>query len=333
LLYRPDNIQPQAELTGIDMHQQFLEDVKRGLTSSPKFLSSKYFYDKTGDKLFQEIMALDEYYLTDCEYEIFSTHKESLLKHFVSECDQFHLVEFGAGDALKTKVLLHCFMDRKAAFEYNPIDISGSAIDQLKADLGRNLPELSVVPMNQEYFEAVERIGRSNTCKKVILFLGSNIGNFTEKEADRFFSRLGDILQSGDQLLTGFDLKKDPKVILAAYNDPGGVTRNFNLNLLDRINRELDADFQREQFYHYPVYDPVDGAAKSYLISCKRQQVRIGANPTIIDFEKDEPIFMEVSQKYSLEDIENYAARAGFHVTAHFFDNRKYFVNSLWEIH
>ena len=313
------------------MDQEFLEDVKRGLTSSPKFLSSKYFYDKRGDKIFQEIMALDEYYLTDCEYEIFSVHKEALLEHFVSECDLFHLVEFGAGDALKTKVLLHYFMDRKVAFEYNPIDISGSAIDKLRADLDRKLPELPVVPMNQEYFMAVETMALNSTCKKVILFLGSNIGNFTEKEADRFFSRLGDMLQSGDQLLTGFDLKKDPEVILAAYNDPGGVTRNFNLNLLERINRELDGDFKPEHFYHYPVYDPVDGAAKSYLISSKRQQVRIGANPTIIEFEKDEPIFMEISQKYSLRDIENYAARAGFKITAHFFDKRKYFVNSLWE--
>lgn len=314
------------------MDKQFLEDVIRGLSSSPKTLSSKYFYDDAGDKLFQQIMALDEYYLTDCEHEIFTTHRATLLDHFVSNCDLFHLVEFGAGDALKTKILLKYFLDQGVVFEYNPIDISASAIDQLAEDLNHSLPQLSVVPMIHEYFTAVEELSKKSTCKKVILFLGSNIGNFTDKEAGLFFRHLADIIQPDDQLLTGFDLKKDPAVILAAYNDSKGVTRDFNLNLLSRINRELYADFDIGKFYHYPIYDPVNGAARSYLISRKKQQVSIGANPTIIKFEKDEPIFMEISQKYSLEDIENYAARAGFRITENFFDKRKYFLNSLWEL-
>lgn len=314
------------------MDKQFLEDVKSGLTSSPKFLSSKYFYDEAGDKLFQQIMALDEYYLTDCEYEILTTHRATLLDHFVSVCDLFHLVEFGAGDALKTKVLLKYFLDQNVDFEYNPIDISATVIDKLTEVLNHSLPQLSVHSMNHEYFKAVEEMSHKSTCKKVILFLGSNIGNFSEKEADVFFKRLADVLQPGDQLLTGFDLKKDPKVILAAYNDSKGVTRDFNLNLLRRINRELYADFEVGEFYHYPLYDPVNGAARSYLISHKKQQVSIGTNPTIIKFEKDEPLFMEISQKYSLADIENYAARAGFRITGNFFDKRKYFLNSLWEL-
>lgn len=314
------------------MDKQFLEDVKTGLTSNPKFLSSKYFYDEAGDKLFQKIMALDEYYLTDCEYEIFTTHRATLMEQFVSVCDLFHLVEFGAGDGLKTKVLLKYFLEQNAVFEYNPIDISASVIDKLSEDLNHSLPLLSVHPINHEYFKALEELFHKSTCKKVILFLGSNIGNFLEKEADVFFKRLADVLLPGDQLLTGFDLKKDPAVILAAYNDSKGVTREFNLNLLKRINRELEADFDIGEFYHYPLYDPVNGTAKSYLISRKKQQVSIGINPTLIKFEKDEPIFMEISQKYSLEDIENYAARAGFRITGNFFDKRKYFVNSLWEL-
>ena len=314
------------------MDKQFLEDVKMGLTSSPKFLSSKYFYDEAGDKLFQKIMALDEYYLTDCEYEIFTTHRATLLEHFVSACDLFHLVEFGAGDAYKTKVLLKYFLDQNVAFEYNPIDISASVIDILAEDLNHRLPQLSVVPINHDYHKAVEEISSKSTCKNVILFLGSNIGNFTEKDADIFFKSLADILKDGDQLLIGFDLKKDPEVILAAYNDSKGVTRDFNLNLLKRINRELDGDFKVGEFYHYPMYDPDNGAAKSYLISRRKQQVSIGAIPAIIGFGKDEPIFMEISQKYSLEDIENFAARAGFRIAENFFDKRKYFVNSLWEL-
>ena len=306
------------------MDKQFLEDVILGLSSSPKTLSSKYFYDDAGDKLFQQIMALDEYYLTDCEHEIFTTHRATLLEHFVSACDLFHLVEFGAGDAYKTKVLLKYFLDQNVAFEYNPIDISGSSLNTLTEDLNQSLPLLSVHSMNHEYFKAVKEMSQKSTCKKVILFLGSNIGNFSEEEADVFFRHLADLLQPGDQLLTGFDLMKDPRVILAAYNDSKGVTRDFNLNLLKRINRELDGDFKVGEFYHYPMYDPDNGTARSYLISRKKQEVSIGTNPTVIKFEKDEPIFMEISQKYSLEDIENFAARADFRIAENFFDKRKF---------
>lgn len=314
------------------MDKQFLEDVKTGLTSSPKFLSSKYFYDEAGDKLFQQIMALDEYYLTDCEHEILSTHRETLLRHFINTCDLFHLVEFGAGDAFKTKILLNHFLDQQVAFEYNPIDISGNAIQQLVEDLDQSMPELQVVPMNHEYFHAVEELSRKSTCKKVVLFLGSNIGNFTEEETHAFFGSLAEVLLPGDQLLIGFDLDKDPEVILAAYNDGMGVTREFNLNLLKRINRELDADFNTREFYHHPVYDQDICAARSYLVSRRKQEVRIAAIPAMIEFEQEEPIFMEISQKYCIGDIENFAAHAGFRITENYFDKRNYFVNSLWEL-
>jgi len=314
------------------MDKKFLEDVINGLTASPKFLSSKYFYDNAGHELFQKIMALDEYYLTDCEYEIFTRYKATFLDHFVSNCDLFHLVELGAGDAFKTKILLTYFLDQKVSFEYDPIDISASVLDMLLKDLNHLFPQLSVHPLNKEYFKALEEMSQKNTFKKVILFLGSNIGNFSETETHEFFGHMADVLQPGDHLLTGFDLKKDPHLILAAYNDSQGVTREFNLNLLRRINRELHADFEVGQFYHYPLYDPADGAARSYLMSRKKQEVSIGINPTIIKFEKDEPIFMEISQKYTLEDIEDYAVCAGFRIKGNYFDHKKYFINSLWEL-
>ena len=190
------------------MYKQFLEDVIQGLSARPKFLSSKYFYDEAGDKLFQQIMALDEYYLTDCEHEIFTTHRAALLDHFRSDCDLFHLVEFGAGDAHKTKILLRYFLDHNVAFEYNPIDISLSAINQLVEDLSKSLPKLTVHPMVHEYFKAVEEMSKRSTCKKVILFLGSNIGNFSREDADLFFGKLADMLQPGDQCLSGLTLKK-----------------------------------------------------------------------------------------------------------------------------
>ena len=150
-------------------------------------------------------------------------------------------------------------------------------------------------------------------------------------EAEDFFTRLGRILQKGDQILTGFDLRKDPKVILEAYNDPSGITREFNLNLLRRMNRELDADFDTDAFYHYPVYDPLDGAARSYLISRRQQEVNIKAVPMIVKFDEAEPVFMEISQKYSLDDINGFAEKSGFRQIRNFFDSRNYFTNSLWE--
>jgi L-histidine N-alpha-methyltransferase len=313
------------------MNKQFLEDVKTGLSGNPKSLSSKYFYDSEGDRLFQQIMELKDYYLTDCEYEIFSEYKHQLLDHFTGSCEKFHLMEFGAGDAFKTRVLIKYFLEKQAGFEYNPIDISENVILNLVQDLNGEFPELQIEPINLEYFDAVEEISLKDTCKKVILFLGSNIGNFKMEEAQQFFSRLGTMLQTGDQLLTGFDLQKDPGTILAAYNDTEGITAEFNMNLLRRINRELDADFRLESFYHYPLYDPETGAAKSYLISQEKQEVNIGAIPLRITFEKAEPIYMEISQKYSLEDIRKFADRSGFVLIQNFLDRREYFVNSLWE--
>jgi len=313
------------------MNKQFSEDVKTGLSGSPKSLSSKYLYDAEGDRLFQQIMALDEYYLTDCEFEIFSDYKDQLLSQFSGTCEQFHLMEFGAGDAYKTRILIEYFIDEQAVFEYNPIDISENAILSLVQNLNGEFPELQIRPINLEYFDAVKEVSRKDTCKKVILFLGSNIGNFQMEEANHFFTNLGSILQAGDQLLTGFDLRKDPGTILAAYNDPKGITAEFNLNLLRRINRELNADFKPEFFYHYPMYDPETGSARSYLVSTEKQEVNIGTIPLHVSFEKGEPIYMEISQKYGMEDIRKFAEKSGFIIAENYFDRRKYFVNSLWE--
>ncbi len=313
------------------MNEQFLQDVKAGLSASPKSLSSQYFYDQQGDVLFQKIMDMEEYYLTDCEFEILSTYKDELLDQFTSSCDGFHLIEFGAGDAYKTKILISFFLSRKVQFEYNPIDISENAVQKLVQDLRREYPELKLLPVNKEYFSAVEEISHHDTCKKVILFLGSNIGNFSMDGAEDFFTRLGSELESGDQALIGFDLMKDPETILMAYNDSAGITAEFNLNLLRRINREFEADFDPGAFYHRPEYNSDTGAAKSFLVSRKDQKVEIGAIPMKVSFNEAESIFMEISQKYKTGDVHRFAENAGFRVKKDYFDKRKYFLNSLWE--
>ena len=296
------------------MSLSFAEEVQNGLSSNPKFLSSKYFYNEQGDELFQEIMKMPEYYLTRSEYEVFTMHKEAILNIFGQGGKPFQLIEFGAGDGLKTKVLLKHFLKRNARFKYYPIDISNNVLEELSEDLRENFPSLVVKPLNNEYFKALDKLDHSSENRKAILFLGSNIGNFTEDQAVNFLSQLAEKLSPQDYLMVGFDLKKDPETILNAYHDPHGITKAFNLNLLERINDELGGNFDITNFKHWPIYNPLTGATKSFLISMKSQEVFIESLKQNFSFEAWEAIDMEISQKYDLEAIRNLGARAGFEV-------------------
>lgn len=309
---------------------QFAQDVKRGLSQTPKNLSSKYFYDPIGDMLFQKIMELDEYYLTRSEFEIFSEQKTEILKAFLGNDESFRLVELGAGDGTKTKVLLEHFVLEQTDFTYTPIDISGHVLETLKLDLSNELAEVKVEPIQGDYFKALEVLKRNHDQKEVVLFLGSNVGNFTGEEGRQFLKHISDDLSAGDLLFIGFDLMKDPRTILNAYNDKEGVTAEFNLNLLDRINNELGGNFDRDAFIHYPMYDPLTGQTKSFLVSKRKQSVYIEAIDGLFEFKAHEPIDMEVSQKYSYEMIEDYAEHAGFDIIKNFEDKRGFFVDSLW---
>jgi len=314
------------------MNIQFAEDVREGLSSEPKYLLSKYFYDKRGDELFQKIMGLDEYYLTNSEYEIFDQHKERIRLLFSEDNRTIDLIEFGAGDGYKTKVLLRYFLDEKVDFKYIPIDISSNILKDLVADLNQNFTSLKIQPICDDYFHALEELNKVDANKKIILFLGSNIGNFKGDNAIPFLKHLGADMTSQDRLLIGFDLKKDPEVIMDAYSDSKGITSEFNYNLLKRINNELEANFNIENFSHFPTYDPVTGEMKSYLISRIKQTVNILKLNQTFNFEAWEPIFMEISQKYSMKDIEHLALHSGFKVSENFFDTKNYFVNSLWHL-
>jgi dimethylhistidine N-methyltransferase len=308
----------------------FAEDIRAGLTASPKYLPSKYFYDAKGDELFQMIMDLKEYYPTRCEYEILSDHKEEMLKLFNQSDKDFRLIEFGAGDGKKTKVLLRYFEDKKVDFTYIPIDISAHVLGLLEDDIKQSQPGLKVETMACEYFEALDMLNARSKVPKVMMFLGSSIGNFTIKQAQEFLQKLGAKMNSGDLLMIGFDLKKNPHIILDAYNDKAGVTKAFNLNLLERINEELGADFDPFNFTHFPTYDPLTGETKSFLVSRKNHKVYINALEQSITFGAWEPIYMELSQKYDLKMIRALAKEAGLSVKKNFFDNRHYFVNSVW---
>lgn len=310
----------------------FAEDVFRGLSATPKFLSSKYFYDDEGSRLFQQIMNLPEYYLTKAELNIFSDQTKEIFESFADQSDNFDLIELGAGDGTKTSLLVEYFLEQKADFNYVPIDISSEALNFLTEKFRAQFPNLSMQTEQGDYFQTLKTFQLKSVRRKIILFLGSNIGNFSQKQAQNFFRDLRAVMNSGDLLFIGFDLQKDPNVILRAYDDAQGVTAAFNLNLLDRINRELGGNFNARNFSHYATYHPIEGAARSFLISQKKQTIFIEAIGEKFEFDYWEPIFMEISQKYTLRMIADLAESSGFQVAKNFFDSRCFYTNSLWKL-
>jgi L-histidine N-alpha-methyltransferase len=308
---------------------QFHEDVVAGLSSKPKHLSSKYFYDANGDKLFQDLMACPEYYPTKCELEIFSEKAAEICKAIMANGDSFDLIELGAGDATKSAYLLQYLLEQKADFTYLPIDISDNVISYLNITLPVTLPGIKMNGLNGEYFHMLKQAAATSNRRKVVLFLGSNIGNMPIPVANNFCQELRYHLNEGDMVLMGFDLKKNPATVLAAYNDKGGITKRFNLNLLERINRELNGDFDVTKFEHYPTYDPETGACKSYLVSTQDQEVNISGKEKI-KFAKDEYIYMEISQKFTVHQTELMAAKTAFKPTQNFFDSKNWFLDAIW---
>jgi L-histidine N-alpha-methyltransferase len=308
---------------------KFLEDVLKGLSAKDKFLQSKYFYNAAGDTLFQKIMECPEYYPTKCEMEIFTKQTDKLISVLTEHSSAFDIVELGAGDATKSVHLLKGLIDNKINFTYYPVDISANVINLLQTSLPAKLDGLQLVGLNGEYFEMLQKVKTLSDKIKVVLFLGGNIGNVPMDRAGEFCKLMRNHLVPGDLVLTGFDLKKDPVKILNAYNDKSGYTRNFNLNLLHRINDELKGNFIIENFYHYPNYDPAAGACKSYLVSCKEQQVKIA--DSTFDFKEGETIFMEIAQKYTIEQTEELARQNGFTPLSHFLDSNKWFLDTVWQ--
>lgn len=306
----------------------FAKDVLKGLSGHPKSLPSKYFYDEQGDKLFQQIMHMPEYYLTDSEYEILDRYQRELLEIFGKE--HFELIELGAGDGWKTKLLLEYFVAQEADFSYCPIDISTHVLAALEADVQRRWPNLDLQPLPGDYFKMLDVMRSKSSHRKVVLFMGANIGNLEVHAAQKFLQELQLHMDPGDLLVIGFDLKKDPQVILDAYNDAAGLTAAFNLNLLRRINRELGANFQLDKFKHWESYDPCSGAARSFLISLEAQDVDFPKLDRQFSFAAWEPISVELSQKFSLPEIEKMAVQNGFEIVRHFQDSRSYFVDSVW---
>ena len=310
-----------------ELDTAFKAEVFNGLNSFPRYLSSKYIYDANGDKLFQDIMRMPTYYLTDCEFEILATHTAAIGELFRDKKKGLDLIELGAGDGKKTKLLLNYMSDNHFNFIYKPIDISENAIELLTANLAIEIPSLEVDAEVGEYFQVLERIKSFNKRKKAILVLGSNIGNLSHSKAIDFLSKLAKSLMPEDILFMGFDQKKDPQTILDAYNDAEGITAAFNKNLLERINRELGGNFQVQKFKHWETYNPETGTAKSFLVATEAMSVQIKEIGLNIELVPWESIHMEISQKYD-DDIVNWLAdQSGLRIKSSFLDSKGYYKN------
>jgi dimethylhistidine N-methyltransferase len=317
------------QIKNILYNQELANDVLAGLAETPKTLPSKYFYDAAGSRIFQQIMELPEYYLTRTEFEILEKQKAEICHAFEGE-SPFHLVELGAGDGLKTKILLRQLMQDKINFEYVPVDISGEAMNQLETSLRSEIPGLKTDGFTGDYFKALNWLQKNKPGRKVVLFLGSNIGNFESADSEQFIQKMASFLQAGDKVLMGFDLRKDPRIIRPAYDDAAGVTAAFNLNLLKRLNRELGANFDLEQFRHFADYDPLNGVMRSFLISRRKQTVTFSALNHSVTFEAWEAIHTENSHKYSIPQIEVLGKNAQLEVEEIFSDERHYFADVLF---
>jgi dimethylhistidine N-methyltransferase len=291
-----------------DRRAAFARDVRAGLNATPKYLSCCYFYDRDGSLLFEEICKLPEYYLTRAEREVLEAHADDLASLLPAGV---RVVELGSGYSVKTRLLLAAILRRQPRLHYVPVDICSVALQEAALVLRSEIPNLEITALAAEYHDALGYLKTLPTQPQLILWLGSNVGNFHRDEAAAFLERVREPLASGDRLLIGIDLRKDRAVLEPAYDDARGTTAEFNLNLLTRINRELDADFNLNAFRHRAVYDEEVGRVEMYVVSTRQQRVRIAAIDLDVQFAAGETIHTENSYKYSQTEIDALASAAG----------------------
>jgi dimethylhistidine N-methyltransferase len=292
-------------------------------------LSSRWIYDDEGSRLFSAICELPEYYPTRCEAEILTARTADILAA-VGE-GPLDIVDLGAGDGRKAAIVIQDALNRGPDVRYVPIDISEAAMSKLVDGMRARFAGLAVGGVVGEYFDSLNWLSRSQR-RRMVMFLGSNIGNFTKVQARVFLRQLWEALNPGDLALIGFDLKKDIDLLLDAYNDTAGVTAKFNTNLLARINRELGGEFDTGTFRHYATYDVYSGAMESYIVSMVRQTVAVRDLRTSFEFDEWEPVHTEYSYKYLQSDIENLANATGFEILGQYHDAKRWFTDSLWKV-
>lgn len=296
----------------------FRHDVLRGLGRPRKEIPCKYLYDERGSTLFDRICELDEYYLTRTELAILDRHVDEMAEAIGPDCE---VIELGSGSGLKTRLLLGHLAEPRA---YYPVDISIEPLTRSAADLSSGFPRLPIVPVCDDFTHEFELPAASDgTARRVVYFPGSTIGNFRPSAAQRLLRSIARLVGRGGGLLIGFDLDKDPAIVEPAYNDRPGISAAFNLNLLARINRELDGDFDPESFEHRAEYLRHEERVELSLVSRREQRVHVDGR--LFLFDDGEPIHTEDSYKYTLDHFARLTARAGFSLDRQWFDADRYF--------
>lgn len=298
------------------------EDVRRALTARAKWLPCKYFYDPDGNALFDQISELPEYYLTRVETAILKRHAPSIIECCLSDLE---LIELGSGSSTKIRYLIESCLTGQQELTYYAVDISPGGLENGTRQLLRDYPRLRVVGVVGEFEDGLRYMTREAGGPRLVVFLGSTIGNFTEDEIASFFTMLRRHLRPIDRFLLGVDLIKDPAVLEAAYDDAQGITARFNLNLLVRLNRELSANFDPAGFRHRAVWNPARSRIEMHLVSLRHQRVRIADLDLDIEFRQDETIHTENCHKYSREHMQSLLTDHGFQVLGRFSDPQDQF--------
>lgn len=309
--------------------ESFSEAVRAGLSARPKTLPWPYFYDEAGSRLFEQICELPEYYLTRTEDEILRDHAGAMVAGWA--CDPV-MVELGSGSATKTRRLISAALRRYGRLHYIPIDVSPTALIESAQALVRHFPDLRVTGHPATYQDALPVVADEVPGPKLWVFLGSSLGNYDDEGAAALLRQLAHAMGPDDRFLLGTDLAKDAATLEAAYDDAQGVTAQFNLNILTRINRELGADFDLDAFAHRAVYRPDLGRVEMHLVSRSAQAVRIPGASLTVRFDSGESIHTESSHKYTLEGLRDLARRTGFEEDAAWTDRLGLFRVQRWRL-
>ncbi len=307
------------------VEKSFAEEITSSLTQNSKFINPKFFYDKKGSDLFELICLLPEYYLTRTEI--------SILKNFQSSISLYvdmntNLVELGSGSSVKTRLILDILTKLQPKTEYFPIDIS-EILTESSEQLLNDYDTLHITGIVDSYERGLEFLKNYDDKKNLILFLGSSFGNFTPDIGKLFLDNIFSTMKSGDLFLIGLDLVKDNNILESAYDDSQGITSKFNLNVLSRINDELDADFNIDNFSHYSLYNETEQRIEMNLRSLVSQSVIIGKSNMSLNFNQDELIHTEYSHKYHISQIEKLLIDVGFEIKNMWLDDKKYFSLTL----
>ena len=307
------------------IEKTYAEEISSSLNRDSKFIDPKYFYDKKGSDLFEKICSLPEYYPTRTEISILKQLRDELPSYLD---ENFRLVELGSGTSVKTRLILDILVKLQDTTEYFPIDIS-EILTESSEQLLKDYDGLHITGLIDTYEGGLQFLKNFDDKKNLIIFLGSSFGNFSPNEGCEFLKKINSTMKSDDLFLIGLDLVKDKQILESAYDDSQGITAEFNLNILSRINDELDADFSLKNFLHYAIYNEKKQRVEMYLKSLVNQSVIVSKSNLLLNLEKNELIHTEHSHKFTLSQISELLDSTGFQIKQTWLDDKKHFSLTL----